>query len=662
MPQPPSPDTAHSALRTPHFTVRFVAQDVSVKARRGETILDVARKAGVFIDSLCGGEFACGKCKVRVVEGNVEAGHSDFLSEEEVSEGWVLACEVWVHGDLDIEVPVASTGLQPAAEIDAGAATLDPLARQVALSVPPPTLENNSPDQERLERALHGETGKTVTGTSFREKRAKKRSCHRFSPAAVVDLDVLRALPQALRADDGHVVATTALRGDVDEVIDVRPGRKAEGAFGVAVDLGTTTVVAHLLDLSSGETLATALKPNSQAPYGADVIRRIIWCDANADGLDRLHHATIDDVNSLIQEITGKSGIETRNVNALTVAGNTTMMHLLLGIDPAWIRREPYSGATYRTPPLNARALGLDIHPRGILYCLPSVGAFVGADITAGVMAAGFDQTDRLRMLIDVGTNGEIVIGNRDWLVCASASAGPAFEGAGNRDGMRALPGAVDHVRQGASGEGLECSTVGAAPPAGLCGTAYVDALAELLRMGVMDKTGNLHPEAADGRVRPGSDETAEFVLVRAGENEARRDLVLTQNDIANLLRAKGAIYAAAKTLLKSLGLKFSDVEELLVAGAFGSRLDLRNAVAIGLLPDLPRDRLRFAGNTSLSGAKMAAFSARRYAEAARIAAKMTYFELSVDPSFMDEFTSACFFPHTHVEEFPSVMSELGQS
>ncbi|MCX7015104.1 MAG: ASKHA domain-containing protein, partial [Candidatus Sumerlaeota bacterium] len=308
----------------------------------------------------------------------------------------------------------------------------------------------------------------------------------------------------------------------------------------------------------------------------------------------------------------------------------------------------------HQPPPVRAAEAGLAIHPRGLLYCLPSVGAFVGADMTAGVMAAGLDESDAVRMLIDIGTNGEIVIGNRDWLVCASASAGPAFEGAGNKDGMRATRGAIDHVHRTEGGT-LEYSTVGARPPAGLCGTAYVDLLAELLRIGVIDKTGKFHREAASDRVRPGAEGTPEFVVVRSGENGAKTDVAITQDDVANLLRSKAAMYAAAKVLLRAIGLKFSDIAEFLVAGAFGSRLDLGNAVAIGLLPDVSTEKLRFVGNTSILGAKMAALNEESYDRARRIAGKMTYFELSAEPTFMDEFTSACFFPHTHVEEFPSV-------
>jgi uncharacterized 2Fe-2S/4Fe-4S cluster protein (DUF4445 family) len=313
----------------------------------------------------------------------------------------------------------------------------------------------------------------------------------------------------------------------------------------------------------------------------------------------------------------------------------------------------------YQPPPFRAAELGLTIDPRGLVYCLPCVSSFVGGDITAGVLAVGMHHSDEPLMLIDIGTNGEIVVGNKDWMVCASASAGPAFEGAGTRHGMRAMRGAIDHVRGWYSGDTLSFSTVGDATPNGICGTGYVDLLAHLLRLQIIDKTGRLNMGMRSSRLRRGENDTPEFVVVRAGEKGAPRDLVITQDDVANLMRAKAAVYAASKVLLNSLGLRRSDIKEILVAGAFGNYLDLENAVAIGLLPDVAGEDLRFVGNTSVIGAKIVALSRQRYVEVQEIAKGMTYLELSTDPTFMQEFTSACFFPHTNIEEFPSVLAAV---
>jgi len=632
-----------------NYLVEFTPAGVQTTVPAGATVLDAARKAGVYIESLCGGDGVCGKCRVIVRRGIVDAGTTDLLTREEVREGYVLACEAEVAGDLLVEVPaesqlrgrvrevdIAEQRLSEFTALERQPTKLDPLVKKYCFKVPAPSLENNRADLERLEQQLHKLDG----------------------PAEYqMGLKVTRRLPGVVREAGGTVTATTAYRGSLTEITEVAAGDSSRPNFAVAVDAGTTSVVVHLMDVSTGQTLGTAAKYNSQAVYGADVIRRILWCTDQPNGLQQLHNMLVDDINVLIQELQEKFRLSRNYITQVTAAGNTTIMHMLGGLNPEWIRREPYVGLTYQPPPFRAAEIGLTINPRGLLYALPCVSAFVGADITAGVLAVGLHESDAPRMLIDIGTNGEIAIGNKDWMVCASASAGPAFEGAGTRDGMRAMRGAIDHVRGWSAGQTFSFSTIGDEAPNGLCGTAYVDLLAELLRLGVMDKTGRLNMKGGWKRLREGPDGTPELVVVQAGEKGAVRDLVITQNDIANLLRAKGAVYAAAKVLLKSLGLHLSDIKDILMAGAFGNYLDLENAVLIGLLPDIAPEHLRFVGNTSIIGAKMAALSRQRYIEARQIADSMTYFELSTDPTFMEEFTSACFFPHTNIEEFPSVMA-----
>jgi len=629
--------------------VQFAPAGVAVEVPAGVTILDAARKARVHIESLCGGDGVCGKCRVIVRRGLVNGGTTDLLTREEIREGYILACEARVAGDLLVEVPpesrlrgrvrevdVAEQRLSEIAVLERQPTKLDPLVRKHCFNVPAPTLDNSGADLERLERQLRKVDG---------------------SLEYQMGLKVTRRLPEAVREAEGTVTATTAYRGALTEITEVVSGDARRPNLAVAVDAGTTSVVVHLIDLSTGQTLGTAAKYNSQAVYGADVIRRIIWCTEQPDGLTQLHNMIIDDINLLVQELQRKFRLSRNYITLVAAAGNTTIMHTLGGLSPEWIRREPYVGVTYRPPPFRAAEIGLTINSRGLLYGLPCVSSFVGADITAGVLAVGMHEADEPRMLIDIGTNGEIVIGNKDWMVCASCSAGPAFEGTGTRDGMRAMRGAIDHVRGWRTGQDLSFSTIGDEAPNGLCGTAYVDLLAQLLRLGVMDKTGRLNMSNGWKRLREGADGTLEFVVVEAGEKGAVRDLVIAQNDITNLLRAKGAVYAASKVLLNSLGLTFADIEEILVAGAFGNYLDLENAVFIGLLPDIAPENLRFVGNTSIIGAKVAALSRQRYIEAGQIADGMTYFELSTDPTFMEEFISACFFPHTDIEQFPSVMT-----
>lgn len=632
-------------------TLEFQPDELKVEVPLGTTILDAARKAGVFIDSLCGGEGVCGKCRVIVREGEVVGGTTDFFTRHEIREGYILACEARIAGDLVVEVPPESRIRARIIEVDAGEkrlseiavlerrpTILDPLVKKYYLEVPAPSLSYNRADLDRLEHALRHAVG----GGEFQ-----------------MGLKVIRTLPDVLRQAGHRVTATTAYRGALTEITEVAPGDTCKRNLAVAVDVGTTTIVTYLVDLQTGKTLGTAAKYNSQAIYGADVIHRILWCSEQPDGLQQLHDRIIEDINLLIRELQNQLRISVSDISVIAAAGNTTMMHLLLGINPTWIRPEPYVGATYQPPPFRAAEVGLTINSRGLLYSLPCVSAFVGADITAGVMAIGMAEAERPRMLIDVGTNGEVAIGNKDWMVCASASAGPAFEGATTRHGMWAMRGAIDHIRGWSGYSRFSYSTIGDEPPAGLCGTAYVDLLAELLLMGVIDKTGRFNPQCGLENLREGTDGQREFVIVGAGERGASRDLVITQADIENLLRAKGAIYAATKVLLKALGLKASDLEEVMIAGAFGHYLDMENAVFIGLLPDVDPHKLRFAGNTSAAGAKMALLNRERFAEAKRLADSMTYFELSTDPTFMEEFTSACFLPHTHIEEFPSLQARI---
>lgn len=631
------------------YSVSFLPADVQIEAPAGATILDAARAAGVFIENLCGGDGVCGKCRVIVRRGIVGNAATGSLTREQIREGYILACEAKVESNVIIEVPPESQlrerircadgsehGIREKNFLPRKPEALNPLVKKYALTPDPPTLDNCLSDLSRL-----------------RHKLRKVDDAQEYQ----MGLKVMRLLPRVMRGREDAITVTVAHRGALTEITDIIAGDSSVPNLAVAVDVGTTSVVAQLIELTSGQTLSVSSKYNSQAVYGSDILRRIIYATEQPNGLEQMQSMVVDDINILIQELLDASRLSQNYITFVVAAGNTAIMHMLLGITPQWIRREPYVGVTYHPPPLRAAEIGITINPRGIIYCLPSVSSFVGADITAGVLATGLHKSERPKMLIDIGTNGEIVIGNRDWMVCASASAGPAFEGAGTRDGMRATNGAIDHIRGWTPGQTLTFSTIGGEAPHGLCGSAFVDLLAQMLRLGIMDKTGKLVKSHVSGRVRKNSDDMLEFVVVGAGERNAPHDLVITQDDIENLVRTKAAVYAASQVLLNSLDLKMSDLEEILVAGAFGNYLDLENAVRIGLLPDVPAQKMRFAGNASLFGAKMTALNKQNYIESQQIANAMTYFELSTDPTFMEAFQSACFFPHTNIEAFPSVMA-----
>ena len=633
------------------YTVLFQPDGVSIEVQAGTTILAAAARARVYVNSLCGGDGVCGRCRTIVRQGKAAGGSTEFFTREEIQEGYILACQGRVESDLVVEilpetrlvgVPERVLGdvpflAEPSKEAGRSI-SLSPLVRKVCLQLPHPTLEDNVSDLQRLEQAL---------------KRATSQQAFQMG------LKVTRVLPRVLRQANWRVTAVTGYRGPLTEIIDVHAGDATRRNFCVAADIGTTTVVCHLLDLNDGQTLGWAAKYNSQAHYGADVIRRIIFASQDPDNETELREAIVGDVNELIRELTAKYRLAANDISLLCVAGNTAMTHLLLGLPAEQIRKEPYSGVAYRLPPFRAAEIGLQVNPRGLLYCLPCVAGFVGGDLVAGVLATGMAHSEEVRMLIDIGTNGEIVIGNKEFLVCASASAGPAFEGAECRSGMRAVEGAIDHIRLLDANHVLNYSTVGSTSPAGICGTGYVDLIAEMLRVGLIDKTGRLQKEMAPERIRTGQHDEQEFLVVPASCARNHSDIAIAQGDINNILRAKAAIYTAAGVLLNALKMNFDDLAEIMVAGAFGNFLNVGNAVFIGLLPDVSPEKLRFVGNTSIAGAKLAALYTKCYEETFDIAARTTYVELSTDPTFMDQFVSACFFPHTNIELFPRVMAEL---
>lgn len=633
------------------FAITFTPEGMTVDVEAGVTILDAAIRAGVYVNSLCGGDGVCGKCRVIVQSGQVRGASTEFLTREEIQKGYVLACQARVESDLVVDVPEESRikHVVEAADQEEDRfsqtylrerydAELHPLVRKHYLELPHPSLDNNMADLERLTYALR----KKGRGGEYQ-----------------MGLKVTQRLAEVLREGDWKVTATTAHRGSLNEIVNVEPGDTTRQNMGVAVDVGTTTVAAHLIDLTTAQTLGAAAKYNSQIGYGSDVIRRIMHATNTPNGLRELQEAIVGDLNDLIRQLLEKHRLGFGDVTLVTVAGNTTMTHLLAGLTPEWVRKEPFVGVTYCPPPFRAVEVGLQVNPRGLLYFLPCVAAFVGADISAGVLATGIHRSDETRMLLDIGTNGEVAIGNKEFIVCASTSAGPAFEGAESEAGMRATRGAIDHIKLFDRCRAPSYSTVGSAPPIGICGTGYIDLLAELLSVGLIDKTGRLRVDGQSDRIRIDERELAEYVVIREIEAGGDRDVVITQEDIANLLRAKGAIYAGARVVLNSLDMSFDDVSEIMVAGAFGNYLNLDNAVTIGLLPDVPPEKLRFVGNTSITGAKLAALSNEKYAETQEIANSMTYFELGTDPTFMDQFSSACFLPHTDIELFPRAIARM---
>lgn len=643
------------------FRIRFLPDEREIVVDDGATLLEAARRANVYAGGICAGEGICGKCRVIVREGEVEGESTDFLTRDEIRRGYVLACQVAPRSNLVIEVPPESRlggyeGLGQDNEqfrdfADRAAqpppVELNPLVEKFALELAEPTLDDPTADQERLLEAV-----------------AKRRAA-----PLQMGLKIAQELPRVLRRRtasrsslnwrwDGRVTATVGLRGNLSEVLCVEQGEMAGHNFGLAVDVGTTTVVAHLVDLTSGTTRNAAAKYNSQIKFGADVVTRINYA-RQPGGAESLHRALVQDIETLIEDLVDRAQVGRGDISCVVAAGNTAMLHFLLALEADLIRISPFVPAATSPPAFRAAEVGLRINPRGILYTLPMAGSYVGGDITAGILASGMHQSEQVALLLDIGTNGEVVLGNRDFLVACSASAGPAFEGGSISCGMRATSGAIDTVRIDPRHMAVSATTIDNCPPVGLCGTGLIDAIAEMFLAGIVDRSGHFQVDRAPGRFRlAGEDDRPQFILVGAKESGSGRDVVLTQADVENLIRTKGAIYAAADSLVQSVGLCFADIQKVYIAGAFGNRLDVAHCITIGLLPDMPVERIEFIGNSSVAGARLVMLSRRMFDEVHRIRDRITYRELMVDPTYMEQFTSACFLPHTDLARFPSVVEQ----
>lgn len=624
--------------------VRFLPNDVTVEAEEGASLLEVARRAGYVLQSECGGQGTCRSCKVRLLSGDVFSTGEPNLTAAERNDNYALACLCRVIENLEVEVPAESEysfspealgverspGDHPEDEIRSRGLSLDPLVRRIAIGVPPPSLQNNSSDFERLCVAL-----------------AKGGVKGPFNAS----VNVLRALSEQLRRRGGNVAATLHDGDQATEILRIES--EQEPIYGLALDVGTTTLFARLIELETCKLVAESSDFNSQISCGGDVIHRIIYAGKKG-GLDRLRTLVQGSVAGLIDRLLDEAKATREQILAAIVAGNTTMQHLFLGLDPRTIREEPYVPTVTHFPLFRAVEVGLPICDNAPVFLTPSVASYVGGDITAGLLAAGVHHSSKLTLYVDLGTNGEVALGNEEWLSACACSAGPAFEGTGVKCGMRALPGGIERVQHDAETGKLTYRIIGGGIPKGICGSGLIDLLAELRRTDRITARGKLIPEADPQRIRK-SGRKAEMLLIDGAETGGSGDIVITDADLDNLIRTKGAIFAGIQTLLKGVGLRAVDIERVVIAGGFGRSLDIGNAIRIGMLPDLPRDRFEYIGNGSLRGAGLALLSRQLWKELHDISRKITYFELSSWPGYMDEFMAALFLPHTDGGLFPSV-------
>jgi uncharacterized 2Fe-2S/4Fe-4S cluster protein (DUF4445 family) len=629
-------------------TVTFDTADEPITVPTGTLILDAAQQAEIEINQPCGGQGRCGRCAVIVTEGDVRRRSTLRLSEEDVAEGYALACQTVIQGDVSITVPpqekikrrLTTDRTVSAVTVPEGYdPDVEQTIRRVHLTLSQPSMDDQTDDWSRLQTAARQQAGVARLDIS---------------------LSLLQEIGPTLREGDWQV--TAVIRAEdwraaepVADLLDLLPGHVPQDRplWGAAVDIGTTTVTVWLVDLLTGEVRAQAAEYNQQISRGEDVISRIIF--ASKDDGDKKMRALVEGtINDLLKRVCKRANASPKEVVKVTVSGNSTMMHLFLGIPASSIRLTPFITAVNHIPLLAASDVGLEIHPQAVIDCLPGVASYVGADISAGVLSSGMADSEEMVLFLDVGTNGETVLGSKDWLVTCACSAGPAFEGGGVLHGMRATEGAIEEIWIDDETYEPSFRVIGDVKPSGICGSGLIALLAEMFITGVVDKGGGVNQQLDTPRTRKG-DHGGEYVIAWGEETSHGEDIVITNVDIDNLLRAKAAIYAGFTVLAESVGVPLEMAERVLVGGSFGKYINVEKAIQIGLLPDMDWDRFQFLGNTSVKGSYLALISRDARDRIADIAASMTYIELSADNRFYDAFTSALFLPHTNMTLFPSV-------
>ena len=605
-----------------------------IDVHKSENLLQTFKQQEIYLVGSCGGKGTCGKCRIKILDGKYKTESTGKLAPSDLQAGITLACQTFPDGDMVIDIPkesrlVVGDVIEISRSKDLAGlfqsmdGVISPLIKWITLNIPPPTIDNNVSDLERLKKAL------------------EEKGLHgmRFS------LGFVSSLAHTLR-DASWKINLGYFHGPEAVCISRIENKKR---FGIAADVGTTTVVVYLVDLSDGTLVDVGSTYNSQIRHGDDVITRIVYA-TEENGIAELRDAVVTDINNLIATLVERHNIMVEDIESAVISGNTIMSHFFWSINPEYIREEPYTPSLNIFPVWKACTAGLNINNLAPVYTVPCVASYVGGDIVAGVLASKMHRRSEISLFLDIGTNGEIVLGNNEWLVTAACSAGPCFEGSGIRHGMRATEGAVESIKIDPRTFEPELGVIGSGKPVGICGSGMIDAITELFLSGVIDQKGRLLREIKTDRIREGF-EGPEFLFYSDG----RREIVLTEVDIENIIRAKAAIYAGISLMLKKVGIILDDVERVYIAGGFGNYLNIERAIIIGMLPDIAREKFIFLGNTSVAGAYLCLLSDKMRKEAEEIALRMTNIELSVSRRFMDEYMSALFLPHTDIKLFPTV-------
>ena len=638
------------------FTFENGATPVTATAAPGETLLETARAANVAIDAPCSGNGSCGKCRVKLLEGTVEGLQTSHITDEDYAAGWRLSCASKVSSDVTVMVPDIASAYQSrmkTADLSTGeeiaiftrleedlkAAGVDFSNDfvETEVTMEEPTLEDTMPDTERLTMALEAALGCEEVRLSY---------------------PVVHKLARVLRQSGFHVAVSGTLKGGVFQAMDVRNAGEPQPMCGLAIDIGTTTVSAVITDLKTGRLLAKGSGGNGQIRYGADVINRIVE-QGRKGGVARLQKAIVEEtLQPLTKALCASAKVDSDRILRCCVASNTTMNHLLLGVDADPVRMEPYIPTFFHWSGLKAGDIRLVANPDARVVLAPNIGSYVGGDITAGTLTSRIWDKDEFSLFIDLGTNGEIVFGNRDFMMSCACSAGPAFEGGDISCGMRATDGAVEAVTIDRDTLEPTLSVVGreGQKPVGICGSGIIDVIAELYRTSAISAKGHFVRE--NRRILRDEHGMGRYVLAFSNESDTGREIAITEVDIECFIRAKGAIFSAIHIMLSSLDMDVAVLEHIYVAGGIGSGINMENAVRIGMFPDVDRALFEYIGNSSLAGAYALVLSNAAEEKVHELASNMTYLELSTEPRYMEEFVAACFLPHTNKELFPSSVQE----
>ena len=616
----------------------------------GTVLIEAARKAGIEIESPCGEKGACGKCIARIITGNVESDSLGLLSAAPVSRGYVLACKTKVLDEpvsIEISEQIGREGGQFIDETDNTCLLRhslfpkewqpNPQSRKILLQVPQPQLADGRSDLDRLTQAL----------------------LHQIEKKDIdYPLPIIGRTAETLRQENGQISITLAEKASRHQVIRIESGNRSDRHFGLAVDIGTTTVAVQLVHLPSAAILATQTAYNDQIQCGLDIISRINYA-GKRHRLEELRQRVLKTINNLVKQLCKGNDVDDNDISCAVVAGNTTMIHLFLGLPPDNIRLEPYTPTILDISPLTAGEIGIEINPQAIIYISPAVGSYVGGDITAGLLCTDMaGDNEDMGLFMDIGTNGEIVIGNRDFLVTCACSAGPAFEGGGIDQGMRAAIGAIEKIHIHSQTGMPTYQTIGNIKPKGLCGSGMISLLANLFQTGWLDPSGKLNRTKKTPAIRVDGRQAFYIIAPEEESGLTGKPIMISETDIENVIRAKAAVYSAVSLMLEQVELTFGDLANVYIAGGFGRFLDIEDAITIGLIPDLPREKYHYIGNSSLMGAYMTLVSRETRHRQLELARRMTYIELSTNPAYMNQYTGALFLPHTDMNRFPSVQKK----